>query len=1047
MMAAPTLPIEFADQSIIGSRSLRALQLVRIGRHTSSALLVPRDGIWVVAGRGPEAGSNGAGKTVLLGALSLHSGDAQWRGDSGIGPYAARLLFDHNRARVTDPTHGDALHGYIAGVFLEPGSLDSAISVWMRIERYGNPDYVQVRWTYGIRLAAGDSEKTRYANANEIWDGLRGQRTLKVTEYATALYGRAPRCIAYIRARGSEENQDRGLLALGQRPFRPADLASQIINLAGKQQAVENEREFRIELSAIQTTLENKKRDYSAQFQREEQELRDIAQRKKSRIHLAHAATAWNLFLTISALLDHEAADAETQRADDLQQKIDAAEAAIKEATAQLRDLPPRPELIRRLAEANRQLGIAINDKNKLSRKQGAAEETKQRLDSERASLRNVAGLAPGILEETAEASLQAARSAWLEAGKTTALAETAVRNGLQHLKRLQTGRGGAAGQALEALEAAGVSATSLLDLITLTNDSRAHWEARLSPYAGAVVIAGADDSVVRLTRRVLAEHPGTPVLFVASLDTLPQAAEASDGALTALLTTLEERMPADGPGWVADTALNLAIPGGFTIPLTDRHAAISASAAELRGLSEKLADAKRQQAMAHGVVRTAEWILKAAQAATRLRTVETELGSVTALLAELPGLAATAQEVEEKARESAGGAQEDVDGLDGRIGELTNRINTLRSGPEGTTELRGQLADARLNANALRLEATKWQDAAGIRDLSVAQQRLADDDVAVSAHQRETAFHEARQHLRHAITAVHVPDRPSEDAPTATVTISPEKNRELNDGLATLYRWCDDPLPAKEPKAFDAVARPLTQWLDWNGAEDQQREETIHTDRVRHQEEIEAADRAADEAREWITSQRETQIAIVNKAFHDTERTLNELLESVNKDPIKLRPKHLDIEDTSQPLRWEVHPQWTPANSKPVEYTNPPNTAELIILHVLLATASLVAASRPRGRMLILDESGNNLDGPNLSKVAAVLQQIAEKNGLTVVLACQDIYTDRVAAFSAGEVQLLRHSNTDPLNAPPTIMHGREDPEVLETLLPYLNMGRPDPN
>jgi energy-coupling factor transporter ATP-binding protein EcfA2 len=115
-----------------------------------------------------------------------------------------------------------------------------------------------------------------------------------------------------------------------------------------------------------------------------------------------------------------------------------------------------------------------------------------------------------------------------------------------------------------------------------------------------------------------------------------------------------------------------------------------------------------------------------------------------------------------------------------------------------------------------------------------------------------------------------------------------------------------------------------------------------------------------------------------------------------------------------------------------------------LIILHLLLATASLVAAMVPRGRVLILDESGNNLDGPNLTRVSAVLRQVAERYGLTVILACQDLYTDRVARHSAGMIQLLRPSPGDTLNAPPAITHADEDPEVLETLMPFINIGRP---
>lgn len=231
---------------------------------------------------------------------------------------------------------------------------------------------------------------------------------------------------------------------------------------------------------------------------------------------------------------------------------------------------------------------------------------------------------------------------------------------------------------------------------------------------------------------------------------------------------------------------------------------------------------------------------------------------------------------------------------------------------------------------------------------------------------------------------------------------------------------------------------------MEWNGADDHVREAEIEEERRKNKEEIEAAERRADETREWIMGQRGLQIAIIDKAFRDTEKTLNSLLESVNKDPIRLRPRNTDVMDVEQPLRWELNPQWVPPTSKPVDYTNPPNTAELIILHVLLATASLVAATHPRGRMIILDESGNNLDGPNLSKVSAVLQQIAKTHGLTIVLACQDIYTDRVARYSAGTIQLLRHSRSDALNAPPAILHPLEESELVDALLPYLSLARP---
>lgn len=94
---------------------------------------------------------------------------------------------------------------------------------------------------------------------------------------------------------------------------------------------------------------------------------------------------------------------------------------------------------------------------------------------------------------------------------------------------------------------------------------------------------------------------------------------------------------------------------------------------------------------------------------------------------------------------------------------------------------------------------------------------------------------------------------------------------------------------------------------------------------------------------------------------------------------------------------------------------------------------------------MLILDESGNNLDGPNLRRVSQALKQVAEKYGLTVVLACQDLYTDIVSEYSAGVIQLVRVSDEEPLNVPPAILWQEDDPAIIKALGPYLRMGRPD--
>ena len=116
--------------------------------------------------------------------------------------------------------------------------------------------------------------------------------------------------------------------------------------------------------------------------------------------------------------------------------------------------------------------------------------------------------------------------------------------------------------------------------------------------------------------------------------------------------------------------------------------------------------------------------------------------------------------------------------------------------------------------------------------------------------------------------------------------------------------------------------------------------------------------------------------------------------------------------------------------------------STELIILHLLLATSALVSATSPRGRMLILDESGNNLDAPNLRQVSQALQQIADKVDLTMVPACQDLHTSLVSERSTGIIQLVRVSTQDVLNAPVILQEG--DPVLAWSLEQYLLLGRP---
>lgn len=1054
-MTIPALPLDVNQPGVIGTRSVRVLQLMRIGRHPSTVMLVPAQGLWVVSGRGPQAGSNGAGKTVLLGALSLLHGDAQWNGGSGTGPNAARLLFDHDRARVADRTYGSASHGYIAGVFYGAGA-DQPVSVWMRIERH-SAQYVQVRWEDGVHLAVGDSEAARAESADAMWNSLRLNGTVKVTEYAARLYGDAPRCIASIRARGSEENQDRGLLALGHRSFRPADLASQVIMLAGKQNALDAERELRQDLDANEVSLASKKKAFQEQFHREERELADIARRRQARSLSASAAQAWDAYLTLAHLIAHHEARELDAAIQDLDAQITQKGAAITAKQAELDGLPSRADLMRRLAEARQRRDTAVKAKEGVTGEEGKNSQRQNDLEARISELSPLAALALGVTVGAAESSLTKARDGLRDADRDYGKAERDLEEASNFLEKLTAGTGGPAGPALVALHAAGIDTASILDLITLPEAGRAVWEARLSPYVSTIVVSRHDDTAS--TRGILAAHPGIQVILCdGPVSALKKAAPEDDGLLGRLLRRLGERMPETEHDWVEDRELSLVVRGGYDPPLTDKQSAIAAARDVVGSLQKRLDEQRLRQNSADDAVARAEELLSAAKASMEIASKRDELDQLLREARDLIEKIEAARKIEEESRAAFSTADEEFKSADQRRREMNTDLETLKNGstvlgsPPGRTQLRQAIAEAREKGRKQRETIESLRQISGINNLDAAEATLAESGTALDYSTMASYFHEARKQLRLAVEAVL--DRPAAVDGEQTV---PDEDRvraigdeahhlQLNAGLRELHAWCDSQQSAeRSARQFESVERPLRLWLDWNGADDETREADIDASRAKEKAQIEAAEHETEESRKWFEGRQDIQIGIIEKMFQNTERTLRELLDAVGQDPVALRPRHMDVKDISQPLRWELFPQWLPPGRKPVDYSNPPNTAELIILHLLLAISSLVAATTPRGRMLILDESGNNLDGPNLTRVSRVLRQVAEKYGLTVVLACQDLYTDLVVEHAAGMIQLVRSSPKNALNVPPAIIQGEEDRGIAEALGSYLRMGRPE--
>ena len=465
----------------------------------------------------------------------------------------------------------------------------------------------RVRERESDNLAVGDTEGARAESADSLWNSLRLNGTLTVTEYAARLYGDAPRCIASVRARGSEENQDRGLLALGHRSFRPADLASQVIMLAGKQNALDTERELRQELDANEAALASKKKAFDEQFHREKRELADIARRKQAHSLSAGAAQVWDTYLTLKHLLTHHEARDLHATVRDLDEQIVQKEAAITALQAELGGLPSQADLMRLLGEARKRRDAAIREKERLTGQEGKNSQRQHDLEARISELSPSAALALGVTVVAAGASLATARDGLRDADRDYGKAERDLEEARDFLEKLTAGTGGPAGPALAALRAAGIDAVSILDLITLPEVGRHAWEARLSPYAGTIIVSRDTDDVAG-AREILTAYPGVPVIPCdGPVSALGKVAPGDAGLLSELLHRLGERMPETEHGWVEDRELRLAVCGGYDPPLTDRQSAITAARDAVESLHSKLDEQHSRRADAEDAVTRAE--------------------------------------------------------------------------------------------------------------------------------------------------------------------------------------------------------------------------------------------------------------------------------------------------------------------------------------------------------------------------------------------------------------------------------------------------------
>jgi hypothetical protein len=1032
-----TLPMEAIRPGLIGARSPRWVQLVRIGRHPSEPFLLPHAGVMMITGRGPRGGSNGAGKTTLLSGLALASADQDWlRG--GIGSSAGNLLFDRVRAR-TDRQR-DAQVGYVIVVYCDERDPDgSAISVWMRLQR--QDPYVRVKAVPGVRFARGTSEEQRVAHAEQTWSTLNTE-TYGASEFAPALFGSAPRCLAYLRNRGGKDT-DHGLLAAGGKPLRPELLAELVIGLSGKQELIATERELRGQLAEEQRKLERQRVANARQFDDEEIELNDIRLRARAHELLEKADEHWRLHLALGVERHLRERDAQERRLTNAQAEVDRLETEIEQDKEQLRAARDTGELEQRHLRTSGKLKRIEQDQRELYGKAMVSRAEAQRCETALTAVRTQA--LGGDAECVDEAGQRLTEAQQKVDGLTVdaKLLEAKADEARKNLAEIEAGRGGDAGPALAALHAANLQALSLVDVIQLgTMDSRgrSRWEARLAPYRAAIVVAQADASDVHKCLTAAGALAGVQVLAVPELpdEHRPISPETdSDSMIGALLATLAERMsPAStSADAVTDPGLGLTLYGGYAVPLTDRLARAAAAKGDLDRLESLLHAKQGDIGAAKLTAGSAKTYLDACQAKARMMELEALIeqhrlddGAHTEAAQQLEPDIEVARRVADAARRAYTDAEQNAIVLADAIKEKKAKRDAHAK----------EAGDARTQRARASGQLTTWLEAFGTDTTSA---RALIDALSEQPSQDAEGLS-----ARHCVTqALSVTGYDTESAePTGDrridsvlATLGAENLADLRRGILALAGWSTQTRPAagEAPRPFREIVYSLATWLELVGSEDERRGADIDVGRHEREGLFKAAEIAAGETGAWLESEREEVITQLKAMFTDTETRLNVLLAAAGRDKVRLRPSSIPPANPAEPLRWRLSPQWEPRNSMPIDYQQPPNTAEVLILHSLLAASTLVTTGDAKGRLLIIDESGNNLDAVSVSELASALAKIAEQHGITVILACQDVYSEQVAAHCTSSLSLLRADDSSPLNSVPLQVHGPDNPRALALL------------
>lgn len=971
---------------IVGRRQLIAVQTIDLGRLTHHAVPLVPSALVAVSGTGPERDSNGSGKTTFLAAIALLLGDPEWRVATAGGGDALGLLFDPDLSGDSAGLYDPARVGYVAGVFAHTttdGHYDD-LTVWIRISADDTPR-LAARWAPGTHLVGDRDDATR------MWNSLRRERQLGPTSFVEQLYGGTGRCLAYVTSRGNRDT-DTSLMQLQAR-LNPSRIGSELIVLLGLEHLIDGERELRAKLADAQQKLatridehERREREWAAM-------LGEIDARDAARAALAEGTQLWRLRIArklLDALAEHD------RIKDDIRgfhtQLIDA-QALVGDVEARLAAFPDLTQLEAAMSQAEHRAQLASEAfDDAIGRDRELRAELKLLAGQIGELTRRAYGAAADVTVGGAEEAVVSARLALDDATGQVGAFESQVAE-KQHALDLISEHGEADTNAFAALVEARVEVTPLIDGIVLAADARTRWEPLLALWRTALVVPSSDRD-----RAIAVSPPGT-VLVVQhdSVDRLPSGVEQAPVGTARFLRALEERDEAP----YTDVAAGVVVAGGFEHELCGRDAAIERARAQLDAARRELSDAhavkdraKRAHEIAADVLERARASVALAGLRSRESELGAELGTASSALVRLRGERDEANSVLIEAQVQHRTAQEARSRLEGELETARSRV----AGIESEIAV-AESALVRVNIDGWR---RAWEDS--------------DDEAAVALdgddRREDTLRRRATEQLVNALVRLGIDPSTGENAPNPAIA-----------GVIRARRGLDDDVPpANEVRRFDTVARPLLDWLDDLAEQDGSFRDDVEQERQRWNDLIVAARRECDGQTELLDRQRDMVEQQIEAAFGQVSARYAELDAGAGGYGARLQWRSTRPAQPTDLWVWEVTPEWRRGpGAKWLPYTRQANSAMQKQHRTHLVLAALLAAENPAGRVLIVDEAGNDFGREHLRQVLSAFAHVADTHGVTVIAACQDKVLEEVAALGAARLLLWfeRLSDASPLCRP----------------------------